>query len=225
MLVVGVNSDEWLKRKKGRYFMPISERLAIVKSLIYVDIAMEFNDDDNSAYDLIKKVKDMFPSGELLFLNGGDRTDKNIPEMELADKDNLKVKFVFGVGGTDKMNSSSWILEEWKAPKTERDWGWYRVIEETSKWKVKELTILPGKSLSDQRHKHRDEHWHVVEGQVMLNLQDDSQSYTKKIEEQQSFDIKKNTWHRAYNITDKPSRVIEIWFGDILTEFDIERRQ
>jgi hypothetical protein len=53
------------------------------------------------------------------------------------------VEFIFGVGGTNKRNSSSWILEEWKAPKTERDWGYYRILYEIAGTKVKELTVNP----------------------------------------------------------------------------------
>ena len=45
-------------------------------------------------------------------------------------KDSKDVAFAFGIGGADKANSSSWILEEWKAPKTKRTWGYYRVIHE-----------------------------------------------------------------------------------------------
>jgi hypothetical protein len=63
------------------------------------------------------------------------------------------------------MNSRSWILQEWQTPKTERVWGYYRVLHEQGKdVKVKELTVDPGKCLSMQRHKDRGEHWFVSEG-------------------------------------------------------------
>jgi Na+-transporting NADH:ubiquinone oxidoreductase subunit NqrF len=52
----------------------------------------------------------VWPDAKLIFANGGDRTMENIPEMKMKD-DNLE--FVFGVGGTNKANSSSWILENW----------------------------------------------------------------------------------------------------------------
>ena len=225
-LIVGVNSDAWLTRKKGRPFMKFKERIAILSAMHDVNFATEFDDFDNSAFDLIERAAVMFPDGHLMFMNGGDRTAKNIPEMDLAAQTELDVEFVFGVGGKNKANSSSWILEDWKAPQTERPWGWYRVIDTGKKWKVKELTIMPGKSLSDQRHFFRSEHWHVVEGTVMIDLQEtpDRIGRTATIKEQQSLDISKKTWHRAYNNTKKPVRIIEIWFGDELNEEDIERR-
>jgi quercetin dioxygenase-like cupin family protein len=93
-----------------------------------------------------------------VFANGGDRTQANIPEMSVQDS---QVSFAFGVGGEDKRNSSSWILQEWKAPRTERQWGYYRVLHEVPGMKVKELTVDPGQSLSMQRHQHRAEYWIV----------------------------------------------------------------
>ena len=116
-LVVGVNSDAWLVRKKGRAFMPWLERMNIVKNIKDVDFVLEFNDDDGSAKSAIKLARQTWPDHKIVFANGGDRTHINIPEMEFED-DN--VEFAFGVGGFDKANSSSWILEEWKAPKTNR---------------------------------------------------------------------------------------------------------
>lgn len=112
MLVVGVNSDSWLTRKKGRSFLPLSERLYIVSNLKPVDLSLEFNDDDGSAKGLIIRVREMLPKHKILFCNGGDRTSENIPEMDTS-VDNIE--FVFGVGGTNKKNSSSWILKNWAA--------------------------------------------------------------------------------------------------------------
>lgn len=108
-LVVGVNSDTWLSRKKGRPFMPWADRMAIISNIRCVDWAIEFDDSDNTAIDAIHKVQAQFPKDKLIFVNGGDRTKDNIPEMEVND-----VEFVFGVGGTDKHNSSSWLLDKWK---------------------------------------------------------------------------------------------------------------
>jgi D-beta-D-heptose 7-phosphate kinase/D-beta-D-heptose 1-phosphate adenosyltransferase len=112
ILIVGLNSDDWLTRKKGKPFMPIDERLSIIRELRVVDLAFTFNDDDNSSRDLIKKVLDLYKS-DVIFANGGDRTQDNIPEMEQF-KDDSRVSFEFGVGGEDKKNSSSWILSNWR---------------------------------------------------------------------------------------------------------------
>ncbi len=112
ILIVGLNSDDWLTRKKGKPFMPIDERLSIVRELRVVDLALPFNDDDNSSRDLIKRVMELYDS-EVVFANGGDRTQDNIPEMEQF-KDDSRVSFRFGIGGEDKKNSSSWILKNWR---------------------------------------------------------------------------------------------------------------
>ena len=112
LLIVGLNSDEWLTRKKGKPFMPIDERLSIIRELRVVDLAFAFNDDDDSSRDLIQKVLELYES-DVVFANGGDRTHDNIPEVEQF-KDNPKVSFEFGVGGDDKKNSSSWILANWR---------------------------------------------------------------------------------------------------------------
>ncbi len=114
ILIVGLNSDEWLTRKKGKPFMPIEERLAVIRELRMVDSAVSFNDDDNSSIDLIKKALVLFD--DVLFANGGDRTQDNIPEIDAFDKD-PRVQFAFGVGGSHKQNSSSWILKEWTSQK------------------------------------------------------------------------------------------------------------
>ena len=112
ILIVGLNSDEWLTRKKGKPFMPIEERMAVIRELRMVDSAVAFNDDNNSSIDLIKKALVLFD--DVLFANGGDRTQDNIPEIYEFDKD-PRVQFAFGVGGSHKQNSSSWILKKWNS--------------------------------------------------------------------------------------------------------------
>ena len=100
-LVVGVNSDEWLTRKKGRSFMPWSERAAIISALTCVNDVMSFDDSDDSAIDAIRRTKAKYPNDQIVFANGGDRTKENIPEMVFEDVD-----FIFGVGGEDKYTRS-----------------------------------------------------------------------------------------------------------------------
>jgi cytidyltransferase-like protein len=80
-LVVGVNSDAWLICKKGRAFMPLKERMAVVRALGCVGEVMSFDDSDGTALKLIEAVKAKYPQDEIVFANGGDRTAGNIPEM------------------------------------------------------------------------------------------------------------------------------------------------
>lgn len=221
ILCVGINSDEWLGRKKGRAFMPFEERKAIVENIKCVGNAFGFNDDDDSAIAAIQHIKDTFPKTvEIIFANGGDRTKDNIPEMVFDDVD-----FRFGVGGEDKKNSSSWILSEWDKPTTKRLWGKYRDLDQNGHWKVKELSIDVGKSLSDQRHFIRSEHWHIVDGSLKMDLEFNNGYSTSKVYSTgDSIDIPSKTWHHATNVGNKPVKVIEVWMGDILSEQDIERR-
>jgi cytidyltransferase-like protein len=221
ILVVGVNSDAWLTRKKGRAFMPSNERVTIIQNLKVVDHCILFNDDDGSAREAIRNVKLLYPNSHIIFANGGDRTQDNIPEM--TEKD---VEFAFGVGGEDKLNSSSWILEEWKAPKTVRSWGYYRVLHDVLGCKVKELTVNPGKSLSMQKHFHRNEYWMVAEGkcEVRSELESGYAVPTKVLKYHDTFTIPEGTWHQLNNPYTIPCKLVEIQYGDICAEDDIERR-
>jgi len=219
-LVVGVNSDAWLKRKKGRYFMPWEERAAIVGALTCVDKVISFDDSDDTAINAIEKARALFPNDKIVFVNGGDRTKENIPEMVCEDVD-----FEFGVGGENKANSSSWILKEWSQPTVQRAWGTYTVLDTNGTWQVKELSFDAGKSLSDQRHQHRSEHWHVVSGSILMELDYGMRRTEAKVYwPGQSIDIPKGCWHKATNVGTEPAKVIEVWLGDILSEDDIERR-
>lgn len=215
MLVVGINSDDWLQRKKGRAFMPITERFSIVHSMKPVDHAMEFDDSDGSASALLETVKRVYPDDEIIFANGGDRRADNIPEMSVTG-----VTFVFGVGGEHKRNSSSWILEEWKAPRTIRPWGYYRVLHEVDGAKVKELVIEPGASLSMQRHNHRAEFWCVTSGACVVDLGDGEQA--RQAHQFQHIPVQQ--WHRLYNPYDQLCKLVEIQYGTECIEADIERR-
>tara|TARA_X000000950_G_scaffold276934_1_gene365608 strand:- start:413 stop:1165 length:753 start_codon:yes stop_codon:yes gene_type:complete len=219
-LIVGINSDEWLIRKKGKYFMPWEERAAIVQELTCVDEVISFDDSDDTAIHALEQVKLLFPNDQIVFVNGGDRTKDNIPEMVVEG-----VNFDFGIGGTDKKNSSSWILKEWSQPTVQRAWGTYTVLDTNGTWQVKELSFDAGKSLSDQRHSHRSEHWHVVSGSILMELDYGMKRTEAKVYwPGQSIDIPKGVWHKATNVGTEAAKVIEVWLGDILDENDIERR-
>lgn len=220
-LVVGINSDAWLERKKGRSFMPWNERATIISALHNVDRVINFNDDDNSATDAIRKVKEIFTNHSIIFANGGDRNAGNIPEMLIPD-----VLFKFGVGGNTKANSSSWILDEWKAPKTLRPWGYYRVLHEVPGMKVKELTIDPGERLSMQRHNLRAEFWIVSEGRANVNsmMPGGYSLPTTELAKHEQFKVPVNEWHRLTNPYLEPCRIVEIQYGESCIEDDIERQ-
>ena len=106
-LVVILNNDNWLKAKKGYVFLPQKERKALIEAIRWVDRVILTSHPPNP--------KDMSVSKELLklkpdiFANGGDRTKKNIPEIEICKK--IGCKIVFGIGGK-KVQSSSWLIKK-----------------------------------------------------------------------------------------------------------------
>ncbi len=108
-LVVILNNDNWLKKKKKHIFMPENERAAIIEALEVVDGVVltdhKENPDDMSANSTLRKVK---PD---IFANGGDRKMDNIPEIKVCEEIGCEV--VFGVGRDGKSQSSSWLLEDY----------------------------------------------------------------------------------------------------------------
>ena len=223
ILVVGVNSDQWLTRKKGRTFMPLRERSAIMQNIKGVDFVIDFDDSDGSARRAIWMVRQSYPRDRIIFANGGDRTDANIPEMDVDD-DNLE--FRFGIGGAHKRNSSSWILEEWKAPRTRRPWGHYRVLHESPGVKVKELTVDPGAALSMQRHQDRAEFWLVSSGEASVYTLDASTDVELqgRYGRHQYVHVNTHEWHQLVNEDPNPLKVVEIQYGARCEESDIERQ-
>ena len=226
-LIVGVNSDEWLARKKGRPFMPFEDRCAIIKELSVVDQVIGFNDSDDSACQAIFQMLSTHGSGtKLVFANGGDRTNTTTPEYATYG-DMPNVEFAFGVGGTNKMNSSSWILDEWKTQKTERQWGYWRVLDHKPEqgYKVKELVIYPGKSLSDQKHFKRSEQWIILEGTVdMISEWKSNVNRVLLTPDRLPYEIGKEVWHKPSNPGTENAHILEIQWGSECIEEDIERR-
>lgn len=226
LLIVGLNSDAWLTRKKSQPFMPMIERRAVVSSLKWVDETIEYDDSDNSSCAAIELVRKRYPDAEIVFANGGDRGSSNTPELALADTDPL-LTFAWAVGGDNKDNSSSWILQEWKNPKTDRVWGYYRVLHQDGREvKVKELTVDPGKKLSLQKHSKRSEFWFVAHGQATvytINCSSDLE-LMGVFGRNQSLWIHNGQWHQLANESEEPLRLIEIQYGENCIEDDIIRK-
>jgi len=221
-LCVIVNSDEWLTKKKGRPFMPFEERANIIEGLEYVDTVFGGGDDDGSVCTTLQHIKKAYPGYDRIFCNGGDRTKDNIPEMSIDG-----YTFKFGVGGSDKSNSSSWILKEWKYPTERRVWGEFSDLFQDEAVRVKELIIEPGKGISYQRHFKRSEMWFVSKGECVVKHGRD----TDKPEEYDTINLKTDEvihirvgdWHQIVNSKADPCHIIEIQYGEETNEDDIER--
>ena len=200
-LVVALNSDEWLINKKGKFFMPFSERHNIIENLKTVDSVISFDDDEiGSATNALVKIKKMYPDDHIIFANGGDRNVSNIPEMSIEG-----VEFIFGVGGDDKKNSSSWILKKWQYYHEERIWGSFYNFFEDDNVKVKELIVDPKKGMSFQRHFKRNEIWLVSEGSHVVNYSTDKPENKKSVQ-LNKFDhhfVPVGEWHQITNPFEK----------------------
>jgi len=214
--VVCLNSDEWLERKKGSPFMPFDERRKILQALEVVDDVIAFNDSDDSCREGLRVVQHMHDKKDtIIFCNGGDRVGGNIPETDMEG-----INFVYGVGGYSKANSSSKILQIIK-----KRWGNYRVLFQNAKCKVKELIIEPGSGISYQRHFKRSEIWFVSKGRCTVkHSKDDKYKYKEhKLKEDDVFTVRKKEWHQITNEHFFPCHIIEIQYGDEMSESDIER--
>lgn len=187
-LTVALNSDDWLKRKKGYAFMPWDERKAILEAVTGVYEVIPVDDSDGTVISAIKALK---PE---IFAKGGDRNPLNCAEYAVCQS--LGVHFISGIGGTDKPQSSSWLVN--------RQWGFYNVLSQGPGYKVKKLTVMPGKATSVQRHAERLEVWCFPNrGDIQV--------------------IPAGKTHQLKNETQSPLEVIEVQMGDYCGEDDIVR--
>ena len=103
--------------------------------------------------------------------------------------------------------------------KEQRPWGWYDVIDQGNRYKVKSIEVNPNASLSLQKHLHRAEHWVVVEGTAQIEVD----GKITIIKEDESTYIPLGSKHRLSNPGKIPLRIIEVQSGSYLEEDDIER--
>ena len=108
-VIVFLNTDEWLHRKKGYSFMSWDERAEILLSIKGVKEVYLAMDDDDTVCEALKFYK---PD---LFANGGDRKEGNVPEYNVCNE--LGIKMLFGIGGNDKPQSSSWLVDKARGKK------------------------------------------------------------------------------------------------------------
>ncbi len=100
-----------------------------------------------------------------------------------------------------------------------RPWGSYTILETSGRHKIKNIIVTPGKKLSLQLHKHRSEHWVVVKGIALVQVDGEE----KRLEEGESTFIKARVKHRLSNAGTIPLEIIEVQLGDYVGEDDIER--
>lgn len=220
-LIVALNSDDWLIKKKKKVFMSLQERMDILINIRFVDEVVLFDDDDKgSCIDALEKIKKKYPDDEIIFCNGGDRDKENIPEMSVKNID-----FKFSIGGINKKNSSSWLLKNWKFESEKRLWGSFFNLFDSKEVKVKELIVQPKKGMSFQRHKERNEIWLISKGacEVIFSRDIPEKKSKQTLNKFDTFIISKGDWHQITNPYAQECRIIEIQYGTSVIEEDIER--
>ena len=183
-----VNSDEWLVRKKGFFFQPWTDRKKILE--IYTPHIYSVDDSDGTVCEALRRIKPDY------FGNGGDRTNKNTPELDVCVE--LGIEPVFGIGG-GKYSSSSAINGRQRVATR---WGSFDVILDLPQLKVKMLNIAAGKKLSLQKHALRTEFFFTPGGEVRMNLP--------------------GVWHAPAASEDRDLTILEVQVG-VSDEHDIER--
>jgi D-beta-D-heptose 7-phosphate kinase/D-beta-D-heptose 1-phosphate adenosyltransferase len=110
-LIVILNNDNWLRKKKVHVFMPEKERKEVLESIRWIDKVVltshKPNTSDMSVCQALKKVQ---PS---IFAKGGDRNIKNIPSCEVELQKKIGYKVVENIGEGGKVQSSSWLLKKY----------------------------------------------------------------------------------------------------------------
>jgi len=108
-VMVIINSDDWLMRKKGYVFMPWEQRAEIMGNIKGVRFVTQVDDSDGTVCEALKRHR---PDA---FANGGDRKTKNTPEMDVCEE--LGIQMMWAIGGSDKPQSSSWLVNNLKENK------------------------------------------------------------------------------------------------------------
>ena len=103
-VIVIANSDDWLYRKKGFVFMEYARRVEILNAVKGVVVVDSVDDSDDTVCEAIRRHTPTY------FANGGDRGRENTPEQSVCEE--LGVELLWGVGGTEKLQSSSDLVKK-----------------------------------------------------------------------------------------------------------------
>ena len=218
-VIILLNSDDWLVRKKGKPFMVEAQRAQILEEFESVsEVIIQQNDDDDSSNNGIIGFHKLHSDKTICYCNGGDRSQENkIREAQTCK--NLGIDLKFGIGGIHKLESSSNLTKNYLSETEYRPWGSFHIIAKGTGYQIKEMNIKPGKKQSLQRHKNRSEYWQVIDGSGMVYLEDSK----FKLEKNDNIYIPQGDLHRLENIGKDLLKLIEIQIGEKISEDDIER--
>tara|TARA_B100001996_G_scaffold112971_1_gene85474 strand:+ start:1156 stop:1938 length:783 start_codon:yes stop_codon:yes gene_type:complete len=218
-VIILLNSDKWLTRKKGKPFMVETQRAPILQEFTSVsEVIIQKDDDDDSSNNAIIEFHKDHKDKSICYCNGGDRSQENKIRESIICKD-LGINLEFGIGGIHKLESSSNLTKNHLSDVEKRPWGNFHIIAKGKGYQIKEINIAPGKKQSLQRHKHRSEYWQIISGKGMVYLEDSKCI----LEENDNIFIPKGDLHRMENTEDYLLTLIEVQIGDEISEEDIER--
>ena len=217
-VIVLLNNDDWLIKKKGKPFMNQNQRKEILEEFKSTSEVIIQTSSEPSSSIAIEEFVNKNPDKSICYCNGGDRSNiKNIRESEVCKK--LKVNLEFGIGGETKIESSSDLTKNYLGDIEQRPWGNYHVIAKNLGYQIKEIKVSVNAKLSLQKHQNRAEFWQIIKGNCRVtvgereyDLEDDNNIY-----------IPKNTLHRIENTGNQELIFIEIQLGDDIKEEDIVR--
>ena len=205
-VIVFLNSDAWLIRKKGYFLFDWEERKRLLLALKNVQHVFPVDDADGTVCAALREHKPDW------FVNGGDRTDKNTPESDVCRELGIAMHF----SGDPKISSSSVVM---RRGVSERSWGRYELIyqgpTDTGYIKVKRLILNPLASTSRQKHKFRTEYFFPLAGRTSLQIGNDSWPAARS--------VAPGLWHALVNEGETDSSVLEVQVGSVVEEVDIER--
>ena len=217
-VIVLLNNDEWLIKKKGKPFMNEDQRKEILDEFKSISKVIIQTANDKSSSQAIEEFVQNNPDKTICYCNGGDRSNiRNIREAEVCKK--LGVTLEFGIGGDKKIESSSQLTKNYLGNVEERPWGNYHIIAKNKGYQIKEIIVSKGSKLSLQKHSGRSEFWQIVKGKSKITIEK-NEHYLK---EKEHIYIPKNTIHRIENIGKEELIFIEIQLGENLKEEDIIR--
>ena len=217
-VIVLLNNDEWLIEKKGKPFMSQEQRKEILEEFESISKVIIQKSNEKSSSKAIQEFAYKNERKNICYCNGGDRSNiENIREAEICKK--LNIDLIFGVGGEEKIESSSELTKNYLGNVEKRPWGNYHVIAKNTGYQIKEIIVLKNSKLSLQKHKSRSEFWQIVKGKSKITIE--AKEYYLK--EKEHIYIPKNSIHRIENIGNEELIFIEIQLGEDLKEDDIIR--
>lgn len=214
-LVLILNSDDWLVRKKGFFAQGWEDRAAILREMRSVTAVEPVDDADGSVCEALRRIRPK------MFANGGDRMPGEVPEDVVCCELGIQQLYLGApeYRGKDKYSSSAVLQRRI----VERAWGTYEVIAEDEEQKSKLLRVRAGGTISGQYHRLRREHWHVLSGHGSAKVWEPGSENSARCQLRPGFsvDIPPMTAHTMTADTDMT--LVEVQTGGPFDEDDIVR--